>query len=77
MLEDNPITVSGCQNGYPKKNEIFLSFRYGTAIYICPYFKNTLLCKSKGIIQNQSKIHFSLLKTLSLLRCEDLHRFGC
>jgi hypothetical protein len=23
MLEVNPITVSGCQNGYPKKNEIF------------------------------------------------------
>jgi hypothetical protein len=39
MLEVNPITVSGCQNGYPKKNEIFLSFRYGTAIYICPYFQ--------------------------------------
>jgi hypothetical protein len=40
MLEVNPITVSGCQNGYPKKKtKFFLSFRYGTAIYICPYFQ--------------------------------------
>jgi hypothetical protein len=78
MLEVNPITVSGCQNGYPKKKRNFF-YPSGTAL---PYtsvhiFKNTLLCKSKDIIQNQSKIHFSLLKTLSLLRCEDLHRFGC
>jgi len=76
MLEAN--NGFGLPEWLSKKNEFFfnpsgMALSY-TSVHI---FKNTLLCKSKGTIQNQSKIHFPLLKTLSLLKCEDLHRFGC